>query len=165
MLRAMTMAHYGIKTGKTPSRTADGPHMARRNADYASRVGDEESAQRLKSIAQRMDSKRTEVSRFQMMCSRWDNLYYPDTMTAFGADHWPGDPNLSIPGKADVSINVYPVYVDVPASLQSVPPVENIAPSDPRMEANRELAASVERVYFAWKDAVDFETKNHKAAV
>jgi hypothetical protein len=139
--------------------------MARRNADYAAKEGDEETAARLKSIANRMDSKRTEMSRFQQMCTRWDNLYYPDVITKFGADHWPEDPNLYIPGKAHVSLNVYPVYVDVPASLQSVPPVENIAPADPRMEANRELAASVERVYFAWKEQVDFETKAHKAAV
>jgi hypothetical protein len=161
----MALAHYGIQSSKPKVRSGDGPHNARRNADYASREGDEETAEKLRTIAGRMDSKRTEMSRFQMMCQRWDNLYYPDTITEFGADHWPGDPNLAIPGKSHVSLNVYPVYVDVPASLQSVPPVENIAPADPRMEANRELAAAVERVYFAWKDSVDFETKSHKAAV
>ena len=159
------MAHYGVKQSKPKTRSADGPHHARRNADLAKKEGDEDAAEMLKVIARRMDSKRTEMSRFQMMCQRWDNLYYPDVITAFGADHWPGDPNLSIPGKAHVSLNVYPVYVDVPASLQSVPPVENIAPADPRMEANRELAAAVERVYFAWKEQVDFETQAHKAAV
>jgi hypothetical protein len=87
MLPLMTMAHYGVKQGKPKTSSADGPHMARRNAAIAAKEGDEETAERLKTIAARMDSKRTEMSRFQQMCSRWDNLYYPDVITKFGADH------------------------------------------------------------------------------
>ena len=131
----------------------------------AEEMGDEEAASMLREVSARMDTKRAEMSRFQDLCHRWDNLYYPDQLTEYGPDHWPEDPNLHIPGRAHVSVNAYPVYVDVPASLQSVPPIENIAPADPRQEQNRELAAAVERVYFAWKDEVDFEMKAHKAAV
>jgi hypothetical protein len=127
-------------------------------------MGDEAAAKMLNQIADRMDTKSAEMSRFADLCQRWDNLYYPDTITQYGADHWPGDPNLRLPGRAHVSVNVYPAYVDIPASLQSVPPIENIAPADPRQEQNRELAAAVERVYFAWKEETDFEVKSHKAA-
>ena len=131
----------------------------------AEEFGDEDAAHMLREVSARMDTKRAEMSRFQDLCHRWDNLYYPDAITAYGPDHWPEDPNLRIPGRAHVSVNAYPVYVDVPASLQSVPPIENIGPADPRMDENRELAAAVERVYFAWKEEVDFELKSHKAAV
>ena len=134
-------------------------------AEYAASMGDEHAAVMLREVATRMDTKRAEMSRFQDLCHRWDNLYYPDTITKFGPDHWPEDPNLRIPGRAHVSVNVYPAYVDVPASLQSAVPVENIKPADPRQEQNRELAAAVERVYFAWKEETDYETKAHKAAI
>jgi len=136
----------------------------RRNADKARSLGDEEAAAILTEIANRMDTKSAEMSRFEDLCRRWDNLYYPDTITKYGADHWPDDPNLRIAGRAHVSVNVYPVYVDIPASLQAVMPIENISPADPRQEQNRELAAAVERVYFAWKEEIDFEVKAHKAA-
>ena len=128
-------------------------------------MGDEAAARILTQIADRMDTKSIEMSRFSDLCMRWDNLYYPDTITDYGADHWPGDPNMRLPGRVHVSVNVYPAYVDIPASLQSVPPIENIAPADPRMEQNRELAAAIERVYFAWKEETDFEVLSHKAAV
>ena len=154
----------------TPSQNGRGSYERAKNAqarmaEYAASMGDEHAATMLREVAVRMDTKRAEMSRFQDLCHRWDNLYYPDTISRFGPDHWPEDPNLSIPGRAHVSVNVYPVYVDVPASLQSAVPVENIAPADPRQEQNRELAAAVERVYFAWKEEVGFEVKNHKAAV
>ena len=134
-------------------------------AEIASEQGDEAAALLLRQVAARMDSQRTEMSRFQTLCRRWDNLYYPDVITEYGADHWPEDPNRSIPGRSHVSVNSYPVYVDVPAALQSATPIENIAPADPRQEQNRELAASVERVFFAWKDQTSFELKAHKACV
>jgi hypothetical protein len=135
------------------------------NRRIAEEMGDEESAEVLQEIDARMDSKRVEMSRFQDLCSRYDNLYYPDVVGPYGADHWPGDPNAVVPGRTHTSVNVYPTYVDVPAALQSVEPIENILPANPRDEQNRELAAAVERVYFAWKEEVDFETLNHMAAV
>ena len=165
----MSLAEYPRldSPAKTNGRSTNGrkPSREHRYADIAHALGDEEAAEELREIARRMDAKRTEMSRFQDHCKRYDELYYPSTITQFGADHWPDDPNLNIPGKAHVSVNVYPVYVDVPASLQSVTPVENIAAADPRQEQNRELAAAVERVFFAWKEEVAFEVKAHKAAI
>ena len=166
----MTLAEYPTITER---RRGSGPVLSTSkkksttsvNASIASSLGDEEAAAMLREVTARMDTKRAEMSRFQDLCYRYDNLYYPDVVTRFGADHWPEDPNRSIPGRAHVSVNVYPVYVDIPAALQATTPVENIAPADPRQEQNRELAASVERVFFAWKEETDFEIKNHKAAV
>lgn len=134
------------------------------NARIADSMGDENAARMLRNISARMDTKRAEMSRLKYLCDRYDNLYYPNAITQFGADHWPDDPNLAIPGRTHISVNVYPTYVDVPAALQSVTPIENILPADPRSETNRELASAVERVYFAWKEEVDFETLNHMAA-
>jgi hypothetical protein len=134
------------------------------NRRIAEEMGDEDAASILRTISARMDTKRAEMSRFQDLCNRFDNLYYPDVVNQFGADHWPDDPNLAIPGRVHLSVNVYPVYVDVPASLQSYPPIENIVAANPRDEANRELASAVERVYFAWKEETDFETLSHMAA-
>ena len=128
-------------------------------------MGDEEAATLLREVATRMDQKRAEMSRFQDLCRRWDNLYYPDQFTRYGADHWADDANIAIPGRVHISVNVYPAYVDIPASLQSVTPIENIGAADPRQEQNRELAAAVERVFFAWKEQVEFDLKAHKAAI
>lgn len=166
----MTLAEYPALTPRSRNGNGVEPDERRktaqeRNAKYALDMGYEEAAVMLREVGARMDTKRAEMSRFQDLCARWDNLYYPDAITKYGPDHWPDDPNLSIPGRTHVSVNVYPVYVDVPASLQSAVPVENIAPADPRQEQNRELAAAVERVYFAWKEEVDYEIKSHKAAV
>lgn len=163
----MTLQDYPALTPARNGTSANGRKKSAqaRAAEYAASMGHERAANMLREVSARMDTKRAEMSRFQDLCHRWDNLYYPDSITAYGPDHWATDPNLYVPGRAHVSVNVYPVYVDVPASLQSVTPVENIAPADPRMEQNRELAAAVERVFFAWKEEVGFEVKNHKAAV
>lgn len=133
---------------------------ARENAELA---GDPETAQVLRSIAKRKDSIRPEQDRFATLCERYDNLYYANEITTGGADHWPEDPNRKIKGKAHVSVNVHPTYIDVPAALQSVTPVENIVPPESTPEA-KAVAAAVERLYFAWKDEDDIETKAHKAA-
>jgi hypothetical protein len=161
----MALAYPSLRV--TTSRQPPRPKAAstRQNAKTAQSLGDEESAAMLRQVADRMDTKRAEMSRFQNLCVRWDNLYYPDSVTAYGPDHWPEDPNLVIPGRAHVSLNAYPVYVDVPASLQSTVPIENITAADPRQEMNRELAAAVERVFFAWKEQVSFDIKAHKACV
>ena len=165
----MTLAEYPSLTarrdGSGPEPKKSSKSRQAKNADIARLMGDEDAARMLGEINARMDTKRAEMDRFQDLCYRYDNLYYPDVITRFGADHWPDDPNRKIAGRAHVSVNVYPVYVDIPAALQATVPVENIAPADPRMEPNRELAASVERVYFAWKEETGFEIKNHKAAV
>jgi hypothetical protein len=132
-------------------------------AKVASDSGDEAAAVMLRRIARRKDSVRVEQQRFATLVDRYDNLYYPNVHTKGGADHWPDDPNLKIAGKVHVSVNVHPTYVDVPAALQAVPPIENIVPpmGDPGL---RDIASLVERMYFAWKEDVQFETKAHKMA-
>lgn len=133
------------------------------NATLARAHGDEFSAEWLTVISHRKDSIRDEMTRFSAMCDRFDNLYYPNAVTKGGADHWPEDPNLRIVGRVHVSVNVHPTYVDVPAALQSVVPIENMVPTLVD-ETARSLASQVERLYFGWKDSIDLETKAHKVA-
>lgn len=132
------------------------------NARIAREFDDHEAAEVLDVIARRKDSIRVEMDRFAANCDRWDNLYYPNQFTKGGADHWPDDPNLKVPGKAHVSVNVHPTYVDVPAALQSVIPIENIVPPPGADEDTKFVATEVERLYFGWKDEVRFETATHK---
>ena len=136
---------------------------ASENAKRARVGGDPEAADILELIERRKESIRPEQDRFKQICDRYDNLYYANELTTGGADHWPEDPNRRVVGKAHVSVNVHPTYVDVPAALQSVPPIENIKPSDSGPEG-KVLASAVERLYFAWKDDDQFETKAHKVA-
>jgi hypothetical protein len=105
-----------------------------------------------------------EMTAFAMMCDRWDNLYYPQVFTKGGASHWADHESARLPGRAHVSLNVYPTYVDVPAALQSRVPVEQMMATSAE-GSTQELAAVVERLYFAWKDEDDFEMKVHKACV
>jgi hypothetical protein len=130
----------------------------------AEEFGDEESAEAIRKIEWRMRSRWTEMTRFQGLCDRYDNLYYPNAITKGGADHWPEDPNAKIPGRAHISLNTFPVYVDIPASLQSVEPIEDIVPVEDT-EDSRTLAQGVERLYFAWKRDVDYERKAHQACI
>ena len=129
----------------------------------AQKSNDPEAAEILDEIGRRKDSIRPEMTRFQDLCDRYDNLYYANELTAGGADHWPEDPNRRQVGKAHVSVNVHATYVDVPAALQSVPPIENVVPAESTPET-KVMAAAIERLYFAWKDEVQFETLSHKAA-
>jgi len=135
-----------------------------RNRRIAEEFRDEDSAECIREIEYRMRSNWTEMTRFQGLCDRFDNLYYPNVITKGGADHWPQDPNIRIPGRAHVSLNTPPVYVDVPASLQSVEPIEDIVPMEDTEDA-RQLAAGVERLYSAWKRDVDYERKAHQACI
>lgn len=119
----------------------------------------------LAEIKARRNEKQQEMSRFSDLCDRYDNLYYPnDIHKAGGADHWPEHESARIPGRVHVSLNVFPEYVDIPASLTTVEPIENVLPLSETPEA-RSIAAQVERVYFAWKDEEEFELKAHKACV
>jgi hypothetical protein len=126
--------------------------------------GGEYDAKILSVIASKKASLNTEMVRFQDNCDRFDNLYYANVMTRYGADHWPEDPNLKIAGKSHVSVNNHPTFVDVPAALQAVTPIENVLPSSPE-PAFAPIAAEVERLYFAWKEANEAETKYHKGCV
>ena len=106
-----------------------------------------------------------EMARFSDLCDRFDDLYYPSTVLANqGASHWAWHPSARTPGKAHVSINVPPVYVDIPASLQSVPPIENFVAQVDDEDA-RMMASMIERMYRAWKNEQDWELKTHQSCV
>lgn len=116
----------------------------------------------LAEIRDRKASLSDEQGRLSTLFRRLDNLYYPESIAEQGgADHWPEGRK---PGRTHISDNVYPVYVDIPASLQAVTPVENYiaAGSD---DDERDAAGRAERLYFEWKDEDEFELKLHKACV
>ena len=128
-------------------------------------VGDPEENAVLQQIADRKASVDPQQQQFAAMCDRWDNLYFPETLLDHaGASHWADHPSATTPGRAHVSVNSPPVYVDVPASLQSVTPVENFVSTIPTDEG-RALASMAERLYFAWKDEEGWELKTHKACI
>lgn len=139
--------------------------LARLDIDSVLKYADEEDADLLKEIGDRKASVQTEMDNFALLCDRFDNLYFPaDVLDHAGASHWANHPSATTPGKSHISINTPPVYVDIPASLQSVPPVENMVALIPEDSA-RQIAAMTERLYFAWKDEESFELKAHQACV
>jgi hypothetical protein len=142
----------------------------RRAARYADEYGDDpEAAALLAQMSARKTSRDPEQERFAALCDRFDNLYYPNSVGRLGADHSPERMASKKPGEVHISLNVYPTYVDVPAALQAVVPVENIVtpedPEDPESAAMAALAPAVERLYFAWKEESGYEPKVHKACV
>lgn len=103
-----------------------------------------------------------EQSAFAAMCDHWDNLYYPQMFTKGGASHWADDKSATEEGRSHVSVNSYPVYVDVPAALTSYTPIENMVPIG-NTEDDRAIASAIERVFYAWKDKVGYDLLAHKA--
>lgn len=103
-----------------------------------------------------------EQQRFREWCDRADRLYYAEEFSQWGADLWPEHPSAKKPGRSHVSINTPAVYVDVPAALQAVPPIENMVAIEDTEEA-RQSASDLERVYYAWADEDDWNLKVSKA--
>jgi hypothetical protein len=124
----------------------------------------EEDVRLVRTLAKRVAAIKGEQDFFRQWCDRADALYYSTTFTDGGADLWPTDKSATTKGRSHVSINTPSVYVDVPAALQSVEPIENMLATDTTEEA-RAAASSLERVYTAWKQEEDFELKFHKATV
>ncbi len=117
------------------------------------------------SMRRRRWALQPEQDRFAILCDRWDNLYYPQSFTAGGASHWADHESARAgSGMAHISVNAYPPYVDIPAALQSYPPVENMIPNE-ASNAGRQTATLVERIYMAWKEQVGLEELSHKACV
>lgn len=87
---------------------------------------DEETRALLRALDDRVNDVRVEHQRFVEVCERMDRLYYAESFTDWGADLWADDPNVGVPGRSHVSVNTPAAYVDVPAALQAVPPVENM---------------------------------------
>lgn len=111
---------------------------------------------RFRELLQRRTDQESEQARLRSMFRRFDNLYHPTTMTLGGADHWPEDPSARLAGRAHISVNVHPAYVNIPASLQAVRPVINYVPSNTDPES-RTLAAERERLFFRWWEENDFD--------
>ena len=104
-----------------------------------------------------------EHARMRDLFRRLDNLYFPEVITTPGGpDHWPPDKKNN--GRVHISLNNPPVYVDIPAALQAVQPIENYIPASGDDE-DRESASRAERLYFQWKEEVEFELAGHKACV
>ncbi len=117
----------------------------------------------VRELNDRVESVRTEMQLFRELCDRFDALYYSEAFTLGGADLWSTDPSASTPGRSHVSVNTPATYIDIPASLQSVDPIENMIATDTTEEA-RSAAAALERIYTAWKAEEEFELKFHKAS-
>ena len=113
-------------------------------------------------LSTRILAVRAEQDRFREWCDRADQLYFADNFTNGGADIWWDDPNLNVPGRAHVSVNSPSAYVDIPAALQAVEPIENMLPTSSDKTA-REAAANLERLYNAWKRDQDYSLFFHKA--
>lgn len=125
-------------------------------------LADDDSKPMLQDLADRLNGIRADQERFRTWCDRADALYHAETFTAGGADLWADDPSATTPGSSHVSINTPATYVDVPASLQSVPPIEKMLATDTTKEA-RAAASALERVYTAWKATEEYDLKFHKA--
>jgi hypothetical protein len=111
----------------------------------------------------RVNSVRQEHEVFRQWCDRADKLYYPETINpTSGVDLWPDHESAKVNGRQHVSLSLPTPYVDIPASLQAVEPIENVLPTDAKDEAVA-AAAALERVYVAWKNEEDFDLKWHKA--
>ena len=130
-----------------------------RGVKHAASDADREIIYRLSS---RVAAIKPYQDRLREWCDRADLLYYPDDITQGGADLWASDPSARTPGRSHVSVNTFPVYVDVPAALQAVEPIENMLATGTE-KSDRDAAAELERLYVAWKQKEDFDLKWHKA--
>ncbi len=116
----------------------------------------------LRDMHRRTASMATEQQRFREWCDRADQLYYAEWFSRWGADLWPDHPSATTAGRSHVSVNTPAAYVDIPAALQSVEPVENMLATDITDEA-RSAAAALERVRYAWKRTERWNLKRHQA--
>ena len=136
-------------------------------ADYAGGVYDQDELDILQSLNERRTQMWSDQGAFAAACDRWDSLYYPPDEAMIpnkGASHWWYHASASAPGRAHISINTPPIYVDIPASLQSQSPIENIVPNTDDEQA-RGLASMAERLYAAWREEIGLNMLGHKACV
>src|ERR1035437_221988 len=116
----------------------------------------------LHELGDRVYSISAQQERFRRWCIKADGMYYAETFDkGGGADLWPDDPSAKVVGRAHVSVNTPSVYVDVPAALQAVEPIENMVASDDTPES-RDQAVAMQRIYYAWKRADGYDLKFHK---
>jgi hypothetical protein len=119
----------------------------------------------LRELSARRNRLWSEQGAFAAACDRWDSLYYPpsEAMLQTGVSHWWYHSSVKL-GKSHVSVNTPPIYVDIPASLQAVTPIENLIASEDDPDA-RKLAALAERLFYAWKAEMAFDLAGHRACV
>ena len=115
-------------------------------------------------ILTRKQQLEPEQNRLRSIFRRFDRMYHPDTITLGGADHWAEDPSARLAGRAHVSVNVHPAYVNIPASLQAVTPVIHYVPVGNDEEARAE-AANRERLFFSWWANQEMDLKLEVAAL
>ena len=125
--------------------------------------GDKSEMELQRALQGRIQGIKLEHDAFADECKRYDALFYSTTFTQFGADLWPDDPNLKVDGRSHVSLNNPQVYVEVPAALQAVEPIENIVAIEDS-EEGRDNANALERVRESWKVDEGWQLKRHKGA-
>jgi hypothetical protein len=114
-------------------------------------------------LQSRIQGIKVEHDQFADEARRMDDLFYTTDFSVFGADLYPDDPNLKIDGRSHVSVNTPQVYVEVPAALQAVEPIENIVAIEDSEEA-RDDANALERIRESWRVDEMWQLKRHKAA-
>ena len=116
-------------------------------------------------LQSRIQGIKVEHDKFADEARRMDKLFYTtDYVEGFGYDLWATDPNLKVDGRSHVSVNNPQVYVEVPASLQAVEPIENMVAIEDKEEA-RDDANALERLRESWKVEQQWQLKRHKAAI
>jgi hypothetical protein len=136
-------------------------------ADYVAGEYSEEELDILQQLQARRTQYWSEQMAFVAACDRWDSLYYPGDEAIIplkGSSHWWYHSSAGQAGKAHVSINTPPIYVDIPAALQSVAPIENIVPAIDS-EESRALASMGERLYASWREEIGLNMLGHRACV
>lgn len=116
-----------------------------------------------RSLQNRIMGITPEHSRFAEEARRMDALFYSTTFTQFGADIWADDPNLNIDGRSHISLNNPQVYIEIPAALQALEPIENMVAIEDS-ESARDDANAMERIRESWKVQELWQLKRHKAA-
>ena len=140
-------------------------NFARAAAQASGRAPEDDTAYLLLSeIRDRKGMLESEHARLRNLFRRLDNLYYPESITEpGGADHWP-PVRANAGGRVHISLNNPPVYVNIPASLQAVRPIENYLPASGE-DDDRSAAQRAESLYVQWKEEVEFELLGHKACI
>jgi hypothetical protein len=136
-------------------------------ADFAAGQYNEDELDILRDVQHRREQYWSEQGAFAAACDRWDSLYYPGEEGMIpnkGASHWAYHSSARAPGKAHISLNTPPIYVDIPAALQAVAPIENVIPMSDD-DASRQLATLAERLYVSWREEVGFNLIGHRGCV
>jgi hypothetical protein len=95
----------------------------------------EEQKDLLYTLARRVAAIKPWQDRLREWCDRADALYFAEDFTDGGADLWSDDESAKVNGRIHISVNSPSAYVDIPAALQAVPPIENMLATDNKTAA------------------------------